>query len=123
TGLRDVVPTCMAVDEQDGIEGRLEIALGFLDGSFGVWGLDTTGSLFTERYCHPASTNGKLVSVAYAFPYLMTATENVLVSLYAFNTDMTPKAPERGGGEPVASASRVEKSERSLHGSLGDGVV
>src|SRR5699024_3915251 len=33
------------------------------------------------------STNGKLVSVAYAFPYVMTATESVLVSLYAFEVE------------------------------------
>lgn len=85
--LRNAVPTCMAVDEQDGGEGRLEIALGFLDGSFGIWALDTAESQFTKRYCHPGSTNGKLVSVAYAFPYVMTATESVLVSLYAFKVE------------------------------------
>ncbi|KAL2111979.1 hypothetical protein VUR80DRAFT_8893 [Thermomyces stellatus] len=117
-GLRDMVPTCMAVDEQDDIEGRLEIALGFLDGGFGVWGLDRAGTFFTERYCHPASTNGKLVSVAYAFPYLMTATENVLVSLYAFDADTTPGAPEKGDGSG-ASASLGETSEETLHVSLG----
>lgn len=113
-GLRGVVPTCMALDEQDGGEGRLEIALGFLDGSFGVWGLDTAGSNFTERYCHPASTNGKLVSVAYAFPYLMTATDNVLVSLYAFNTE----ALGEGDGSRESTASGVALN-RSLHGSTG----
>lgn len=115
-GLRDVVPTCMAVDEQDGVEGRLEIALGFIDGSFGVWGMGRAGNAFTERYCHPASTNGKLVSVAYAFPYLMTATENVLVSLYAFNTEMSPEGPGEGDGSK-ASTTLGEMLDRSLRGS------
>lgn len=121
-GLRGVVPTCMAVDEQDGTEGRLEIALGFLDGCFGVWGLDAARNGFTERYCHPASTNGKLVSVAYAYPYLMTATENVLVSLYAFNTDTTPETPGNSDGSR-ASATLGETLDRSSRVSTGQNGV
>lgn len=95
--LWDRVPTCMAIDGQDGGGGRLEIALGFLDGCFGIWALDTAGSQFTKRYCHSESTNGKLVSVAYAFPYVMTATESVLVSLYAFEVEKPSETLEKDG--------------------------
>lgn len=104
--LGDAVPTCMAVDEQDAIEGKLEIALGFLDGSFGIWGLHAVRGVFTERYCHPGSTNGKLVSLAYAFPYLMTATESVLVSLYAFDIQSASEASE-GRDRAQASAATL----------------
>ncbi|SPO07314.1 uncharacterized protein DNG_10008 [Cephalotrichum gorgonifer] len=116
-GADEVVPTCMAVDDQHVAEGRLEIAIGFLDGSFGVWALDIARGQFTKRYYHPKSTNGKLVTVAYAFPYLMTATGNVLVSLYAFSTEAA--APETSTESVVRSDPKTprEKPDETLRNS------
>ncbi|PKS12385.1 hypothetical protein jhhlp_000589 [Lomentospora prolificans] len=84
-------PTCIAVDDQSADGKGLGVALGFFDGSFGVWSLDLVAGEMSKRYRHSNSTNGKLISVAYHFPYVMTATSRDLVSIYAF--DM----PTKGG--------------------------
>lgn len=116
TELRNAVPTCMAVDEQDGVAGRLEVALGFLDGCFGIWALDTAGSRITERYRHSGSMNGKLMSVAYAFPYIMTATESVRVSIYAFDVEVSRETSEENGireGPAVLGETLSESPRKS----------
>ncbi|KAH6688969.1 F-box domain-containing protein, partial [Plectosphaerella plurivora] len=78
-------PTCLGVDEQALEEGGLDICLGFVDGSFGVWRLDLASSTILLRQRHAKSSNGELVGIAYRHPYLLTATEAVLISLYDFD--------------------------------------
>ena len=80
----DSVPTCLAVDEQDGGRG-LGIAVGFVDGGWGTWRLNVQGRAFTKAYRHPPSINGTLGAVAYAHPYALTITDAQLLSLYTFD--------------------------------------
>jgi len=101
-------PTCIAVDDQHLDEKRLEIALGFLDGSFGVWVLELAEGKMSKRYRHPKSTNGRLISVAYSCPYLMTATNRVLVSLYVFR-EAAPA--DNAAGEIEVSRNPLTLSE------------
>ncbi|KAL2074285.1 hypothetical protein VTL71DRAFT_8063 [Oculimacula yallundae] len=77
-------PTCLAVDEQDASVG-LGVAAGFEDGGWRTWKLDITKKMFVEGHRHPPSSNGMLSAVAYAFPYLLTITEQQLLSLYSFS--------------------------------------
>lgn len=77
------IPTCLAVDEQDG-SGGLGVAVGFEDGGWRTWKLDVVERIFVEGHHHPPSSNGTLSAVAYAFPYLLTITEEQLLSLYSF---------------------------------------
>ncbi|KAI2619758.1 hypothetical protein GGS26DRAFT_584450 [Hypomontagnella submonticulosa] len=81
----EATPSCITIDEQR-IQGQvLEIAVGFIDGSFGVWALDIQERRISLRYRHEKSSNGELVGVALSHPYLLTATESVLISLYTFD--------------------------------------
>jgi F-box associated protein len=78
-------PTCLGVDEQALEEGGLDICLGFVDGSFGVWRLDLASRTIALRQSHGKSSNGELIGIAYRHPYLLAATESVLISLYDFD--------------------------------------
>ncbi|KAI0162122.1 hypothetical protein GGR57DRAFT_489885 [Xylariaceae sp. FL1272] len=82
----DAIPSCMDVDDQHASQKRLDIAVGFTDGSFGVWQLFTDQKRIVRRYRHESSSNGRLVGAAYSYPYLLTATSSVLVSVYTFRT-------------------------------------
>lgn len=79
-----IVPTCLAVDEQDSGKGNLGIAVGFLGGGWGIWRLDVKRRTFEKDYQHPESSNGTLGAVAFAKPYVLTITEGQLLSLYSF---------------------------------------
>ncbi|KAI0172908.1 hypothetical protein GGR52DRAFT_572718 [Hypoxylon sp. FL1284] len=83
-------PSCIAIDSQSLSSHILEIAVGFADGSFGVWKLDIRARSIARRYRHEKSSNGGLVGIAFCFPYLLTATKSVLISLYTF--DGPPRA-------------------------------
>ncbi|KAH8648459.1 hypothetical protein BX600DRAFT_475295 [Xylariales sp. PMI_506] len=78
------LPTCLAIDDQEFQRKRIQIMVGFADGSFGVWELDTGSYQIDRRYQHEKSSNGALAAAAFSYPYLLTATESVLISLYTF---------------------------------------
>ncbi|KKY31828.1 putative f-box domain-containing protein [Diaporthe ampelina] len=82
-------PSCIAIDDRGLDQGTLDVAVGFVDGSFGVWALGTQAKTICRRYRHEKSSNGELVGMAYSHPYLLTATRAVLISLYTF--DVPPK--------------------------------
>ncbi|KAJ4298388.1 hypothetical protein N0V88_003418 [Collariella sp. IMI 366227] len=84
-GVDAAVPTCIAVDETEFACGVLDVALGFDDGSFGVWRLRTNDKRLERRYRHEKSSSGELIAMAFSHPYLLTATGAVLVSLYTFD--------------------------------------
>ncbi|KAI0401711.1 hypothetical protein F4802DRAFT_420104 [Xylaria palmicola] len=86
-------PRCIALDGQFRRQGSLDIVLGFADGSFGTWRLDTTKRQLVRRYRHEASSNGAVIGVALLHPYLLTATGSILISLYTF--EPLPPPPDR----------------------------
>ncbi|WYZ39045.1 hypothetical protein EsH8_III_000959 [Colletotrichum jinshuiense] len=83
-GTDEATPTCLTVDDQAFEAKRLDVSVGFLDGSFGVWRLDLEDGRFLKRYKHEKSSNGQLAGIAYRHPFILTATKSVLVSLYSF---------------------------------------
>ncbi|KAK8070594.1 hypothetical protein PG997_010797 [Apiospora hydei] len=85
-------PSCLAVDDQDLHSRVLNVAVGFEDGSFGVWKLDIGKHELIRKYRHEKSTNGELVGIAYSHPYLLKATESVLISLYTFEVPEDPRS-------------------------------
>ncbi|KAI1455496.1 hypothetical protein F4805DRAFT_435724 [Annulohypoxylon moriforme] len=105
----EVAPSCITIDDQRIQDKILEIAIGFTDGSFGVWKLDIQERKILRRYRHEESTNGELVGLAFSYPYLMTATKSVLVSLYTF--DGLPKANDSGTQESDSETARDSESE------------
>ncbi|KAI1502062.1 hypothetical protein F5X99DRAFT_171899 [Biscogniauxia marginata] len=86
-------PTCITIDTQSQQETTLDIAIGFVDGSFGVWRLDITEKKLIRRYRHEKSSNGELLDIALSYPYLLTATKSVLISLYTFERRLNSKLP------------------------------
>ncbi|KAF7865282.1 hypothetical protein EAF04_006259 [Stromatinia cepivora] len=84
-GLGEGIPTCLAVDEQEGDKGKLGVVIGFEDGGWGTWELDVGNRMFRRKYRHPPSSSGMLSAVAYAHPYLLSITEGQLLSFYTLN--------------------------------------
>ncbi|KAK7737367.1 hypothetical protein SLS53_006671 [Cytospora paraplurivora] len=91
-----VAPSCIAIDDHGLHKSKLDVALGFTDGSFGVWRVDLPAKSIARRYRHQKSSNGGLAGMAYSHPYLLTATGAVLVSLYTFEV---PRTTEKGADE------------------------
>ncbi|KAK5656606.1 hypothetical protein OQA88_4586 [Cercophora sp. LCS_1] len=88
-------PRCMDIDDARSNNGKLDIALGFANGSFGVWRLCTKDKRLVERYRHQKADNKALVSISYSHPYLMTATSSVVTSIYTFEV---PRQKEQSAG-------------------------
>lgn len=102
-----VPPSCIAIDDHHLHKGTLDIALGFADGSFGVWRLDLQAKKMTRRYRHEKSSNGELAGMAYAHPFLLTATGAVLVSLYTFDVPRTAVDGDDEGDSTKDSSSKL----------------
>lgn len=96
-GTEAAQPSCIAIDDRSLDQGTLDVSVGFVDGSFGVWALSTQARTISRRYRHEKSSNGELIGMAYSHPYLLTATRAVLISLYTFDVP-----PETNDGEDTA---------------------
>ncbi|KAK2770212.1 F-box domain containing protein [Colletotrichum kahawae] len=111
-------PTCIAVDDQALDLRRLGVVIGFLDGSFGVWQLHLEEGRFLRRYKHEKSTNGKLIEITYRHPYVLTATESVLISLYNFQQPSPKPTSEHGRQEKETSPDESETEAGSESATL-----
>ncbi|KAK4216813.1 hypothetical protein QBC37DRAFT_81180 [Rhypophila decipiens] len=89
-----VAPSCIAIDEKQPDAEVIDVSLGFVDGSFGVWRVFVGQKRIEGRYRHQKSSNGELIAMAFAYPYILTATESVLISLYTF--DVPEKMADTG---------------------------
>ena len=78
------VPTSLAIDNASTPADPIRVSIGFSDGSFGVYALDKRKGSFSLDYLHPSSTNGTISAIAFAYPYVVTLTEDQLHSLYSF---------------------------------------
>ncbi|KAK3331288.1 hypothetical protein B0H66DRAFT_94417 [Apodospora peruviana] len=86
---RAVAPSSIAIDDKGVVNHVIDVVIGFVDGSFGVWRLFIDREQLELRYRHEKSTNGELIAMAFSHPYLLTATESVLISLYTFDQPST----------------------------------
>ncbi|KAF3002906.1 hypothetical protein E8E13_002271 [Curvularia kusanoi] len=78
------LPVSMAIDSSEGDGNSERIVLGFEDGSFSIYALRREEEIFVLLFAHPPSSNGMLSALAMSSPYLLTMTEDHLLSLYAF---------------------------------------
>jgi hypothetical protein len=62
-----LVPTCLAIDEQDPQDSVLGIAVGFMDGAWGTWKLDVKQRRFSEIYKRSQSSNGRLAVAVFVY--------------------------------------------------------
>ncbi|KAK3372191.1 hypothetical protein B0H63DRAFT_289863 [Podospora didyma] len=102
----NAAPSCIALDDVKFDQGILDVAIGFVDGGFGVWRLLTNEKRFLRRYRHENSTNGGLTAIAFSYPYLLTATPSVLISLYTFEIPS-----DTGLGEGTLAAGNSEAKQ------------
>lgn len=79
-----VGPTSLAIDEIQSRSDRVNISLGYENGSFAIYTLLRKDRKFACRYVHAPSRNGAIHAIAYASPYLLTMTGAPLLSLYRF---------------------------------------
>ncbi|KAK1252319.1 hypothetical protein MKX08_003506 [Trichoderma sp. CBMAI-0020] len=119
-----LVPTALALDGGRLSADVLDIMLGFNDGTFGIWRLIVSEGRLSVLYRQAKSYVGRLVSVAYSYPYALTAAELGFISLYSFER---PRAePETGlasaaAGDGTCSVSVEEAAKH--HGGNEDGDV
>ncbi|KAI0886320.1 uncharacterized protein GGS22DRAFT_160566 [Annulohypoxylon maeteangense] len=106
-----VVPSCITIDDQGIHDKILGIAIGFSDGSFGTWTLNIQDRGILRRYRHEKSTNGELVGIAFSYPYLLTATKSVLISLYTFNG---PPKSARPGAQDLESKTTGDSESETM---------
>lgn len=79
-------PSSLAIDTSCSNSTRLIVSVGFTDGSFAIYTLSRSERTFTRRYTHAASCDGTISAIAFAWPYLLTATLKPILSLYHFDT-------------------------------------
>lgn len=88
-------PTSLAIDAVPTTSALKRAVVGFEDGSFGMYTLETTTESFTHEYSHEPSINGVISSVAVAWPYIVTMTATQLLSLYRCDVKTTePEAAD-----------------------------
>ncbi|KAL2020553.1 hypothetical protein VTK56DRAFT_8141 [Thermocarpiscus australiensis] len=109
-------PSCIAVDDREFEQGVLDVALGFADGSFGVWRLFAGEKRLARRYRHEKSSNGELIAMAFAHPYLLTATKSVLISLYTFDVPSAAEAGTAPEGNDGQSETEAERGPEKVSG-------
>lgn len=78
------LPTSMAIDTLYTDTGYERVAVGFDDGVFVVFELQKEQEEFKMLFEHAPSSNGMLSALAYSSPYLLTMTEDQLLSIYVF---------------------------------------
>ncbi|OAQ58828.1 F-box domain-containing protein [Pochonia chlamydosporia 170] len=77
-------PSCLAVDDLLLNTGTLDAAVGFEDGTFGIWRLYIKAGELVMLYQHARSYFGELVAIAYGQPYVLTASRLGFISLFSF---------------------------------------
>ncbi|KAI1146531.1 hypothetical protein F4825DRAFT_440473 [Nemania diffusa] len=107
------LPSCMALDGQLLRQKSLDVALGFADGSFGTWRLHIEQGRMVRTYRHEGSSHGEIIGVAFLYPYVLTATTSILISLYTF--DFSPPRSNRldqsAGSEADGETEKGPESE------------
>ncbi|KAL6874564.1 hypothetical protein HDV57DRAFT_511026 [Trichoderma longibrachiatum] len=109
-GIR-LVPTALSLDGQKFEAGILDIMLGFNDGTFGIWRLTIGQGKLAVLYRQDKSYVGRLTSVAYSYPYALTAAELGFISLYTFDSP----APDNNELSTLQAGGEVDKSADLSH--------
>ncbi|TRX87982.1 hypothetical protein FHL15_011123 [Xylaria flabelliformis] len=103
------LPSCMALDGQFLQQKYLDIAIGFTDGSFGTWRLHIDSRQIIKRYKHEGSSNDEIIGIAFLYPYLLTATRSILISLYTFDSPPPPPSDSLGCSKASEHHSGIER--------------
>ena len=108
-----VGPTSMAIDGTPSPNDRVNISVGYHDGSFAIYTLLRKDRKFVCRYVLAPSRNGPIHAIAYASPYLLTMTGAPLLSLYRFG---------RGLEETTSNHQPNPEMVNNMNSTSGDGT-
>ncbi|KOS19637.1 F-box/WD repeat-containing protein 7 [Escovopsis weberi] len=100
-------PTAIALDVQGlAARRRMDVALGFEDGTFGLWRVDVARGTIEPAYRQGKGSHaaGPLVSVAYSHPYVMTGSGPGFISIFTF--------AGTGDSKAAAAAAAAEGAAR-----------
>ncbi|KAH7089931.1 F-box domain-containing protein [Paraphoma chrysanthemicola] len=78
------LPISMAINSSGTVEPFEKVVVGFEDGSFALYALRRSPGEFRPMFTHPPSTNGAISALAFSSPYLLTMSEDQLLSVYVF---------------------------------------
>lgn len=130
---RSASPTSLAIDGTPSRNDRVNISLGYDDGSFAIYALLRKGRRFVCRYVHAPSRNGPIHAIAYASPYLLTMTGAPLLSLYRFGQEPEEKSRDQKSSPNTANnmdstfsqetKNQGKVSRRDVNQDLGSSVL
>lgn len=103
----DIQPTALAMDDQLLTSGLLDLAIGFEDGSFGVWRYDSKAGELSLLHRHDKASTGKLIAVAYRYPYLFAATPRGFITLYSLGISPADVLPTADGDDRSSTTSGI----------------
>ena len=101
-------PTALSIDGTQSQDDRVNVTVGYDDGSFAIYTLQRKEKRFVRRYLHAASRNGPIHAIAYASPYLLTMTGAPLLSLYRFGRE--PDQPSNNLESISAGVKNVDST-------------
>ncbi|KAL1892321.1 hypothetical protein Sste5346_007059 [Sporothrix stenoceras] len=106
-----LTPRSLAIDASATV---LDIAVGLLDGGFDIWQYDLIQKVLLRRFSHAASSSGPLSGIAYSHPYVLTATDSGLISLYAFGPERKRKVAQQLSAPHLLTSLRSHTSRPPL---------
>jgi hypothetical protein len=107
-----LVPTALSLDGNRLSADVLDIMLGFNDGTFGIWRLTVSEGKLAILYRQDKSYVGRLTSVAYSYPYALTAAELGFITLYTFEQPATESESESELESTSAAVDAAKRHER-----------
>lgn len=98
-------PISLAVDDPCSHTAVVRVIVGFENGSFAVYALDSGRGRLRQIHSHESSGDGVVTAVATAWPYVLTMTATQRLSLYRF----TPGCEGREGKDPLGTLDQPER--------------
>ncbi|KAL4941000.1 hypothetical protein BDV06DRAFT_10039 [Aspergillus oleicola] len=105
-------------------ENSIEVAVGFDDGVFSVYRLDTKNIRLELRFSRTRSAHGAITAMAASYPYLMAVSKHRMLSLYKL--PLRPDNPSWGDEAHLIASLRADSilSPMSLSVRLaGSGII
>ncbi|KAF7161847.1 hypothetical protein CNMCM6106_008958 [Aspergillus hiratsukae] len=100
------LPTALAVSRCL-LQNLIKVTVGFADGRFGVYDMDTQSLCLRLRSFHPASADGAITAMATSDSYLLMVSEHKVLSLY----EMFLAEPEHTTRSNAANTSNQSSGE------------
>ncbi|VUC34107.1 unnamed protein product [Clonostachys rosea] len=106
---QQVRPLSMAVYDEQLSHGQLGVAVGFEDGTFGVWSMHLESGELVEICRHDVEGYGGLEAVAYCHPYVLVASKSGFITLWTF--DHPSVQPRLSPGQLAPSQPQEETAQ------------